>query len=311
MHSTPRRPPVRVPALALLMLAIAGIPRATGQTAAEIRAIRDGRAASASAVRPDPAAKTLRVLVMPLRWQGGDASYLAPIYQEPLWHDVADFWRRETYGQQALDVTITRLLDSTKPMPGCDHGQVLAEAQALARAAGYGGTYDRYVILNTPGCGMQWATIGTFVLGYTYVSHEGKAAHEMGHASGLLHSSSSVPAENLYGVYGNAWEIMSGIWPELRSWHFNAYDKWRLGVLTPRPCADATLQPIEEKPDAIQCGSLWAEVHQDGSVWVFKQELTQSKYGPADNMRMAILRPGETYAAFRNAGNGLVTARAP
>jgi len=293
---------------ALVALAITGIRVAAAQTAAEIRAIRDAPNASG---RPAAPTKTLRVLVVPLRWQGGDAWYLAPRYQNPMWGNVTDFWRRETYGQQALDVTIAPLLDSSKPMPGCNHGLVAAEAQSLARAAGYAGPYDRYVVLSTPGCGMQWVTMGTVVLGYTYVSNEGKAAHEMGHASGLEHSSSSVPSENLYGVYGNAWEIMSGIWPELASWHFNAYDRWRLGVLKPLPCADATLRPIEQNPDAIQCGPLWAETHQDGTVWVFKQEVTQSSRGPADNMRMAILKPGESYAGFRNAGNGLVTVRSP
>jgi hypothetical protein len=295
--------------LGTLALAALFLRDASAQSAADIRRIRAGAAPDASS--RGVAARTISVLVVPLRWQGGDASYLRPQLQEPLWRDVRDFWSRETYGLQALDITIAPILESSKAMPGCDHGAVLREAQSLARAAGYTKTYERYVILSTPGCGMQWATLGPMMFGYTYVSHAGKAAHEMGHSFGLMHSHSSVAAENEYGVYGNRWEIMSGIWPELRTWHFNAYDKSRLGVLTPMPCADATLRPIEEAPDAIECGPLWAELHQDGAVWVFKQETTPSSYGPADNTRVAILQPGQSYAGFGNAGGGRVTARQP
>jgi hypothetical protein len=252
----------------------------------------------------------VRVLVASVRWQGGDAAYLRPAVQDALWRDVAAFWSRETYGRQSLDITLTPLLESSKPMPGCAHAAVIDEGLALARAAGYA-PLDRLVVLSTPGCGMQWATIGRTMLGYSYISHAGKAAHEMGHSFGLAHSHSSVAAENLYGVYGNAWEVMSGIWPELATWHFNAFDKWKLGVLSPRPCADATLRPIEDQPDAIRCGPLWAELHQDGTVWVFKEENTPSDYGAADNTRVAILKPGERFGNIANAGDGQVAARAP
>jgi len=303
-----RRASRGAPVAALLALAVADLPIALAQTAAEIRAIRDG---ARSGAQPRRAAKVTRVLVIRIRWKDGDAAYLGPQYQDPLWHDVADFWERETYGLQSLNVTVTPLLDTSKTMPGCNHAAVLSEAQAVARAARYDASYDRYVILNTPGCGMQWATIGQTMLGYTYVSHAGKAAHEMGHSFGLAHSHSSVAAENLYGTYGNAWEVMSGIWPELATWHFNAFDKWKLGVLSPRSCADATLRPIEEKPDAIRCGPLWAELHQDGTVWVFKEEITPSDYGAADNTRVAILKPGERFANIANAGGGQVSVRAP
>lgn len=254
----------------------------------------------------------MRVLVVLVRWQGGDASYLRAPVQDAMWRDVAAFWKRETYGRQALDITITPLLDSSKPMPGCNHGAVIAEASTLSRAAGFTTPYDRLVVLSTEGCGIQWITLGTTMLGYSFVSYSGKAAHEMGHSFGLEHSRSGVTAENLYGIYGNAWEVMSGIWIDLATWHFNAFDKWKLGVLSPLPCADATLRPIEDHPDAIRCGTLWAELHQDRNVWVFKEETTPSNtYGPSDNTRVAILKPGERFGAIANAGGGQVTARAP
>jgi len=57
--------------------------------------------------------------------------------------------------------------------------------------------------------------------------------------------------------------------------------------------------------------TLWAELHQDGNVWVFKEETTPSDaYGASDNTRMAILKPGERFGGIANAGGGQVTARA-
>ena len=286
--------------------AVPAPPAAAGETPPDVRTLRT--APIPNSVSRRVGARTTRVLVIRVQWSGGDPVYLRDQAQQPMWRDVADFWSRETYGLQKLDIVLTPVLASSKPMPKCEHGAVWAEAQALAHAAGFTEPYDRYVVLNTEGCGIQWVTMSNVVFGYLYVAYAGKAAHEMGHTFGLLHSHSSIASENLFGVYGNAWEIMSGVDTDVRTWHFNAYDKSRLGVLTPMPCADATLRPIEDEADAVECGPLWAELHRDGTVWVFKQELTPSGYGAADNTRMAILKPGESYGGFRNEGNGRITA---
>ena len=277
-----------------------------------LMAAASGPAVSAATEAADPSStRTIRVLVIRLQWLGGDPVYLQDAAQRGMWRDVGDFWQRETYGRQRLDFVLTPVLTSDKPMPKCAHGEVWNEARRLAAAAGFSPTYDRYVVLSTEGCGIPWATISNVVFGYTYLAYPGFAAHEIGHTFGLLHSHSSVASENQLGIYGNAWEIMSTTEPDVRKWHFNAFDKARLGVLTPLPCADATLRPIEDHPDAIRCGPLWAELHQDGNVWVFKEELTPSSFGAADNTRMAILKSGESYAGFRHAGSGRVSVRAP
>jgi hypothetical protein len=178
-------------------------------------------------------------------------------------NSVANFFREVSYGQHALNVTVTRAwLRSTMAAPTtCNYTSIGSAADAAATAAGYTPTnyeYRVYVFPRVSACG--WS-------GLAYIGSPKKAwingagavgtnviAHEMGHNFGLLHAASLDCAARVTGgacassEYGDPFNVMGN----QRAMHYDAKQKALLGWIPAATVATHTggnatyvLNPLE------------------------------------------------------------------
>jgi hypothetical protein len=155
-------------------------------------------------------------------------------------NSVANFFREVSYGQHALNVTVTnRWLRSTMATPAnCDYTTLGNAAEQAAVAGGYSPTsyeFRVYVFPMLSSCG--WS-------GLAYIGNPKKAwinggsavvtnviGHEMGHNFGLLHAASLDCGARATGgsctssEYGDPFNTMGNA----RAMHYDAAQKARLG----------------------------------------------------------------------------------
>jgi hypothetical protein len=153
---------------------------------------------------------------------------------------VANFFREVSYGQHALNVTVTNAwLRSSMASPStCNYSTIGSAADAAATAAGYTPSsyeFRVYVFPRVSACG--WS-------GLAYIGNPKKAwingagavgtsviAHEMGHNFGLLHAASLDCAARVTGgacsssEYGDPFNVMGN----QRAMHYDATQKALLG----------------------------------------------------------------------------------
>ena len=281
--------------------------------------VAEGRGPNAVAMCAPGPVKTSRIVVVPLRYQSPPSTSQAAIdaynkslpfvtrsAQQALFAQIAAWWSAESYGLNALAVTV--LPEVIIPgNPGCDTPAIIGDARAAALAAGVGG-YDILVATSTYACWQYHAvTSGNTVVNHnTYQNSAGTVAHELGHVFGLGHNALRMPT---YIVYGSCADQMGCLSDTLTHWMSD--HKERLSALKPQVCASTTLRSIYTYPDAIRCGDYFLEYLGDwGQVWVHLREYVYSPYGPSDTTDVAKLSQGQSFSAdgytFTHIGGGKV-----
>ena len=200
----------------------------------------------------------------------------------------SDLWAATVEGQCAVG----------SPDPGKPGLRLGAVSQGCngRRYDSAGAKYDVLVAVAPYSCWSSKASTGgnTVVVWNTISDGQGMLAHEIGHALGLLHNASKMPT---YAEYGSGVDQM-GAGSDFYTLRSLAADhRNRLGVLTPLPCATATLRSIFDYPDAIQCGSWFIDYIHDyrDEVWVHKRETVFGGGGGSDTTDYAYLKVGESY----------------
>jgi hypothetical protein len=176
--------------------------------------------------------------------------YTASEAQNLVFNTVNNFLLENSYQQTFLsgDVKGWYTIDMNSPVSNCDYSQISSKADAAATAAGVPlALYNRkiYAFPKATGCG--WWGLGT-VGGNpsrAWINGDLKlrvVAHELGHNLGLYHSHSldcgKVALGHVCTVsdYGDSMDTMGSA-----SFHFNAFQKERLGWLAQNASPPITL----------------------------------------------------------------------
>lgn len=259
---------------------------------------------------PLPGGAVKEVLVVPMRYQSAPSTdpiavkgyndtlpAVTQAAQQAVWGPIATWWGVETYGKQQMNVTVLPAL----VIPGnpiCDSAKIRNDANAAIA----GLSYNVLVMVTPYSCWKNhMQTQGNLIFNWnTYQLSQGTDAHEFGHTQGMYHNAQRMPN---YILYGSGVDQMGSLSGSLL--HLLADHKQTLGVLSPLPCASATLRSIYQSPDAIRCGSYIMDYLADwGQVWVHKKEfIPDFTYGGSDTTDVARLNAGQSY----NMGGQTVT----
>ena len=154
--------------------------------------------AAAPAAKPVPA-RALRVLAILATWSAPDA-LTRERAQHQLFKDSAAWYAEVSYGRMTLSGDVTPWVRIAGPDAGLcykNHRQVMEQAKAAARAAGYdAGKYDKTLVYfpRSPhrDCGgyTGWAYVGGTDIWLHGRMDRKSIVHELGHALGLRHASS-------------------------------------------------------------------------------------------------------------------------
>lgn len=192
-------------------------------------------------------------------------------YARNLFLTISNFYYENSYGQTWLNVDVygwyTIPLDSTS----CDLNRIAEYAESAAAAGGADvASYRRRVYaFPSASCGFWGFTTATDTLGQAWINGSLQlrvAAHELGHTFGLFHSNALECGSAAMGTtcstveYGDNFDVMGGA----QSYHFNAFQKGRLGWLNSGSSppvttvgADGTysidpFETVSDKPKALR-----------------------------------------------------------
>lgn len=251
---------------------------------------------------PPPVGAIKEVLVVPVRYGSAPSTdplavkayndtlpAVTQIVQQAVWAPIAVWWGVETYGKQQMHVTVLPAIN-VPGNPVCDSSKIRSDVNTAIA----GMSYNVLVMVTPYSCWKNhMSTMGNQIVNWnTYQLSQGTSAHEFGHTQGLYHNAQRMPA---YIEYGSGVDQMGSLSGSLL--HILADHKQTLGVLTPLPCASATLHSIYQSPEAIRCGLYIMDYLADwGQVWVHKKEFTPSSgYGGSDTTDVAKLGAGQSY----------------
>jgi predicted Zn-dependent protease len=183
-------------------------------------------------------------------------------------NSVANYYSEVSYGQQALNVTVTSSWVTMNLAATCSYTSISSAANAAALAANpaYNASNYNFVVYLFPTQGCGW--LGLAYVGFPHQAFiNGTGAfttqvigHEMGHNFGLYHAgslscgSAAVGGSCNVAEYGDPWDTMGN----QRAMHFNAAQKSLLGWIPASSVkthasgsASYTLSPLEQSGAAV------------------------------------------------------------